>query len=308
MKLLVVGASGLVGRKVAERALDAGAEVYGTYNSRGGDFGFPCAKLDVTDSAGARKLVSDVSPDAVVNASALHDVDYCEDHRAESDAVNAEAVGVLAGACSGAKLVHVSTDYVFDGAKGSPYSEGDGAAPLSAYGRSKLAGEKLLGPGDAAVRTSVVYGWAPSELAGARSSSGKGANFALWLLKSLSAGRQVSIVTDQFATATLADYLAGSLLELARRPEGGTFHFAGPDCQSRYEFAAQLAGVFGHDPGLVSPTESARFAQKAARPARSCLDSSKARRLGLSHPSTREAMALMKAQVEKEAPGLLGGR
>ena len=309
MKLLVVGASGLVGRKVAEQALESGAEVHGTYNSRGAGFGFPCSKLDVADSAGVRKLVSDISPDAVVNTSALHDVDYCEEHGSESDAVNASAVGVLAEACSGAKLVHISTDYVFDGAKGSPYSEEDGAAPLSAYGRSKLAGEKLLGPGDAAVRTSVVYGWAPAEHAGERSSSRKGANFALWLLKSLSAGKRVSIVTDQFATATLADSLAGALLKLAGGPGAGTFHFAGPDCQSRHEFAAQLADVFGHDPDLVSPTDSSQFPQKAPRPARSCLDSSKARRaLGVSHPGTGEALALMKTQVEREAPELLGGR
>ena len=307
MKLLVVGASGLVGRKVAELALESGADVYGTYNSRGAGLGFPCTRLDVTDSAAVRKLVSDISPDAVVNTSALHDVDYCEEHVSESEAINASAVGVLAGACPG-KLVHISTDYVFDGAKGSPYSEEDGAAPLSAYGRSKLAGEKLLGPGDAAVRTSVVYGWAPAENAGERSSSRKGANFALWLLKSLSAGKQVSIVTDQFATATLADSLAGALLKLAGGPGAGTFHFAGPDCQSRHEFAAQLARIFGHDPELVSPTDSSQFPQKAARPARSCLDSSKMRRLGLSHPGTGEALALMKTQVEREAPELLGGR
>ena len=308
VKLLVVGASGLVGRKVAEQALEAGADVHGTYNSRGGDFGFPCTKLDVTDSEKVRGLVSDISPDAVINASALHDVDYCQDHISESDAVNSAAVGVLARACPG-KLVHVSTDYVFDGAKGSPYSEADGPAPLSAYGRSKLAGERLLGPGDAVVRTSVVYGWAPAENAGERSSSRKGANFALWLLKSLSAGKQVSIVTDQYATATLADSLAGALLELAKGPEGGAFHFAGPDCQSRHEFAVQLAGTFGYDPGLVLPTDSSRFPQKAPRPASSCLDSSKARRLlGVSHPGTREALGIMKTQVEREAPGLAGDR
>lgn len=310
MKLLVIGASGLVGLKVARKAIDAGMDVAGTYNSRGADPGFPCTKADVTDAQGVRRLVSEAAPDAVVNATALHDVDYCELHAAESDAVNAEAVGVLARACAdaGAKLVHLSTDYVFDGAKGSPYSEDDEAAPLNAYGRSKLAGEKLVGGGHAVVRTSVVYGWTPAELAGVPSSSGKGVNFALWLLKSLSSGKPVSIVADQYATATLADSLADSLLKIAESSESGTFHVAGADCQSRYEFAVDLASAFGHDAGLVSPTESARFAQKAERPARSCLDSSKARRLlGLSHPSTRDALRMMRAQVESEAPELMGG-
>ena len=118
-------------------------------------------------------------------------MDYCEQHPAESDEVNAAAVGVLARACTeaGAKLIHLSTDYVFDGAKDSPYSEQDEPSPLSAYGRSKLAGERLVGGGHAVVRTSVVYGWTPAELAGIPSSSGKGINFALWLLKSLSSGK-----------------------------------------------------------------------------------------------------------------------
>lgn len=310
MKLLVIGASGLVGLKVARKAARAGMEVFGTYNSRVADLGFPCAKFDVTDAEGARKLVSDVSPDAAVNASALHNVDYCEQHPAESDAVNASAVGALAGACdeAGAKLVHLSTDYVFDGAKESPYAEDDPAAPLNAYGRSKLAGERLAS-GHAVVRTSVVYGWTPAELAGVPSSSGKGANFALWLLKSLSAGRRVSIVTDQYATATLADSLASSLLEVAGSGERGTFHIAGADCQSRHEFATDLAEAFGHDPDLVSPTESGKFPQKAERPARSCLDSGKARRLlGISHPRTKDALGIMREQVEREAPGLVGGR
>lgn len=311
MKLLVIGASGLVGHKVAKKAADAGDDVAGTYNSREADLGFPCAKADVTDADRIRRLVSECSPDAVVNTSALHNVDYCEQHPAESDEINASAVGVLARACTeaGAKLVHLSTDYVFDGAKDSPYSERDEPSPLSAYGRSKLAGERLVGGGHAVVRTSVVYGWTPAELAGIPSSSGKGINFALWLLKSLSSGKQVSIVTDQHATATLADSLAESLLKVAKSTESGTFHVAGADCQSRYEFATDLAKVFGHDAGLVSPTESARFAQKAKRPARSCLDSSRARRLlNLTHPSTRDALCTMRAQVEREAPELVGGR
>lgn len=309
MKLLVIGASGLVGHKVAKKAMATGDDVIGTYNSREADLGFPCTKADVTDATGIHRLVSESAPDAVVNTSALHNVDYCEQHPTESDEVNAAAVGSLARACTevGAKLVHLSTDYVFDGTKESPYSEDDKPAPLNAYGSSKLAGEKLVGDGHTVVRTSVVYGWTPTELAGIPSSSGKGINFALWLLQSLSSGKQVNIVTDQYATATLADSLADSLLKVAKSAESGTFHIAGVDCQSRYEFAAELAEVFGHDADLLSPTESAQFSQKANRPARSCLDSSKARRLlNMSHPHTKDALGIMRAQVEREAPELVG--
>lgn len=208
VKLLIVGASGLVGGKVAQRAIDGGMEVYGTYNLRGPRPGvpssgpdIPCARLDVRDGGGVRDLVSSESPDAVINASALRGVDYCERHPEEADLVNASAVGVLADACAdaGAKLVHISTDYVFDGDK-APYVEYDEPEPLNAYGYSKFVGEgRAVVRGHAVVRTSAVYGWTPAELAWTKPSSGKGANFALRLLKSLSAGKRANIAAGRHA-------------------------------------------------------------------------------------------------------------
>ena len=310
VKLLVIGASGLVGGKVAQKARSMGMDVSGTYKMRRPPPGIPCSRLDVVDTVSVQDAVSRESPDAVVNASALRDVCYCERHPEEANLVNASAVGVLARACAdtGAKLVHLSTGYVFDGAKPS-YVEYDSPAPPNAYGYSKFAGEGLaLVPGHAVVRTSAVYGWMPAEVARAPS-GGQGANFALRLLGSLSAKKRVKMAADLFATATLADWLAELLLAVAKSGVRGTLHAAGADCQSRYEFAVQLAEEFGHDGDLVVPARSVQLYPSAKRPACSCLDSSKAHRLlGVSHPTTREALGIMRGQVERGAPELLGGR
>ena len=310
MKLLVIGASGLVGGKVAQKAMEMGAEVSGTYKMRMPPPGIPCFRLDVLDTVSVQDAISKESPDAVVNASALHDASYCERHPEEASLVNASSVGVLARACAdtGAKLVHISTGCVFDGAK-APYVEYDSPAPLNAYGYSKFAGEWLaLVPGHAVVRTSAVYGWMPAEAARAPS-SGRSANFALRLLGSLSAKKRVKMAADRFATATLADWLAESLLAVAKSSGGGLFHAAGADCQSRYEFAVQLAEAFGHDADLVVPAKSAQLDQSTKTPALSCLDSSKVRRLlGVLHPPTGEALGIMRGQVERGAPELVGGR
>ena len=287
VKLLVIGASGLVGGKVAQKARGMGMEVSGTYKMRMPPPGIPCSRLDVLDTANVQDAVSRESPDAVVNAAALHDAGYCERHPEEANLVNASSVGVLARACSdtGAKLVHVSTSCVFDGAK-APYVEYDSPAPLNAYGYSKFAGEGLA-LGHAVVRTSAVYGWMSAEAARAPSSS-RGANFALRLLGSLSAKKRAKMAADRFATATLADWLAESLLAVAKSGGSGLFHAAGADCQSKYGFAVQLAEALGHDGDLVVPSGSAQLDQSVKRPARSCFDSSKAHSLlGVSHPPTK---------------------
>ena len=307
MKLLVIGASGLVGGKVAQKARSMGMDVSGTYNLRRPPPGIPCSKLDVADHKSVLGIVSKESPDAVINASALHDAGYCERHPQASHAVNSWAVADLTKACveTGAKLIHLSTARVFDGSKKS-YSERDAAAPLGAYGSSKLAGEEVaIAWGQSVVRTSAVYGWAPAELAGERSSSGKGANFALRLLKSLSAGKKSSAATCQHATYTLADWLAESLLAVAESREIGLFHAAGAHCQSGYEFAVQLAEAFGHDRDLVVPAGPAQPAQTTHW----CLDSSRIwGMLGVSHPSIGKALGIMRGQVGRGAPELLGGR
>ena len=153
----------------------------------------------------------------------------------------------------------------------------------------------------------MVYGWTPMELAGTTSSSGKPMNFAMWLLTKLNNNESVKIVTDQFATATLADSLAESVLKIAENDFSGLFHVAGLSCESRFEFSQKFAKEFGYDQNLIQPTDSSQFKQKAKRPPYSCLDCTKAiKTFGLNLHTTEESLKIMKNQVEKEAPHLLG--
>ena len=175
---------------------------------------------------------------------------------------------------------------------------------LYSYGKSKLDGEKILeNTRHVVVRPSVVYGWTPLELAGISSSSGKPMNFAIWLLTKLHKNEPLKIVTDQFASATLADSLASSVLKMVQSDKSGLYHVSGLSCESRYDFTVKLTEKFGYDTSLISKTTSSGFTQKAKRPSYSCLACEKAvKEFGLELLTTDMAMDVMKSQVEKEAP------
>ena len=309
-KLLVIGASGLAGYKTALLA-KSDFEVYGTYNVRPMklDKGNPF-QLDITNSDAVNKTFTDIKPDLVINTSALHNVDYCEDHKEQAFDVNTKAVKTLHSNCEkfGSKLVHISTDYVFDGNNKEPYDENSKPIPVSVYGQSKLEGENVLkNSRHVVIRTSVVYGWTPRELACVTSSSGKPMNFALWLLTQLNKNQPLKIVTDQFASATLGDSLAESAIKMATSDKSGVYHVAGLSCESRYDFSVKLAKKFGYDSSTISKVSSTDFKQKAKRPSFSCLNSQKAiDDFGLRLLSTEEALDIMRKQVEREAPQLLG--
>lgn len=309
-KLLVLGASGLTGYKTVKIAAP-NYEVHGTFNARSVNIdNCNMYKTDLTNPDQVKKIFAEIKPDIVINTTALHNVDYCEDHPDAASSVNAQAVRYLRENSEkfGSKLIHISTDYVFDGKKSIPYKESDEAIPISSYGNSKLEGEQILdGSSYVVVRPSVVYGWTPLELAGTTSSSGKPMNFALWLLTKLNKNEPLKIVTDQFASATLADSLADSVLKIALTNKSGVYHVSGLSCESRYDFAVKLAKKFGYDTGLISKTDSLSFVQKAKRPRYSCLNCEKAANdFGLKLLTTDQALDIMRSQVEAEAPHLIG--
>lgn len=308
-KLLLLGISGLTGYKLGLGSSKT-FDVFGTYNSRESVLdGVESFKFDICNSD-MGDMIAKIKPDLVINATALHNVDYCQTNPDDAYAVNATFLDSLNTKSRdfGFKIIHISTDYVFDGSKNKPYSEDDLPNPLSVYGQSKLKGERILLESDhAVIRTSVIYGWTPLELAGKTSSSGKPINFGMWLLTKLSKGEPLSIVTDQFASATLADSLAESILTLAQSDSSGLYHVAGLSCESRYDFSIKLAKEFGYDPSLISKTDSSKFLQKAKRPNYSCLDSTKFRNnFGEKLLSTEESLKIMREQVSQDAPYLLG--
>lgn len=307
--ILILGASGLTGYKAMQQARKRFSGVYGTYNSRASP-DKSLIKLDLSKEEEITKLFADVKPDAVINATALHNVDYCESHPEEAYYINTKVVGKVASLCNklGARLIHISTDYVFDGTRKN-YSETDAAIPLSVYAKSKLEGESQarLCNSFAIMRPSVVYGWTPLETQGSNSSSGKPMNFALWALSKLSKGEELKIVNDQFTSPTLADVLAAVGLRLADRDVNDLYHVAGTSCMSRYEFTVKLAKTMGYSEQLVKPIESKSFVQAAKRPTFSCLKCDKVQgELGLELPSVDQSLAIMRSQIEVESPSLLG--
>ena len=298
--LLVIGATGLVGSKVWIAAKERGYRIIGTHNARTSPLP-QSQKLDITDTDATHKLVAALKPTAIINTAALHNVDYCETHRQEASMVNVEGAANLANAASetNCRLVHLSTDYVFDGKKGH-YDELDTLNPLHYYAWTKLEAEKIVAriPSYAVARPSVIYGWNKLESTGIPSSSGKTVNFAMFVLDRLEKGETIKAVRDQYSSPTFADNLAEALIGLVESPENGVFHTAGRSCVSRYEFAMKIADVFGYSSGLVEPVLSTDFKQLAERPKNSCLDVNKAEKtLGIRFLTVEEGVRKMKIQT-----------
>ena len=299
-RLLVIGSTGLVGSKVREKAEASGYEAFGTQNARRS--AYPRSRsLDITDSSAVMKLVDEIRPVAIVNTAALHNVDYCEDHRDEAERVNVKGVESLAEAASRhrARLIHLSTDYVFDGRRGH-YKESDTPNPLSYYALTKVEAEQAASKATsfAVARPSVIYGWNKLEAKGTPSSSGKTINFAMYVLDKLAKKETIKAVTDQFSSPTFADNLADAILRLVEYRKNGIFHTAGRSCVSRYDFALKLATTFGYSESMVQPITSTGFKQVAPRPQNSCLNVDMTEKaLGIQFLTVDEGIRQMKSQA-----------
>lgn len=263
MRLLVTGAAGQLGADVVEHAMSVGDEVTAVDK----------ATLDVTDVDAVRSLLEAVRPDAVINSAAYTAVDACETNEDLAFAVNGSAPGILARACEsvGAHLVHVSTDYVFDGTLDRPYREDDATNPQSVYGRSKLAGEREVGPGAAVVRTSWVCGE-------------HGNNMVKLVLRlSQHPDQALAFVDDQRGHPTFTADLAPALRLLAVERRTGIHHVTNQGAVSWYQFVREILEAAGHDPDRVRPISTAELdpPRPAPRPANSVLDNAVWRAAGL---------------------------
>jgi dTDP-4-dehydrorhamnose reductase len=230
------------------------------------------ASLDVTDPAATARAVA--GHDVVVNCAAWTDVDGAETHEEQAYAVNAEAARVLAVACreAGARLVHVSTDYVFAGDASTPYAEETPAAPVAAYGRTKAAGEAAVReelPGThLIVRTAWLYG-------------AHGPCFPRTIARLARERGSVSVVDDQVGQPTWTADLADLIVRLVSAGATGTVHGTSSEQTSWFGFAREVVGSAGLDPDLVTPTTSAAFQRPAARPAYSVLGHDRLHALGV---------------------------
>jgi len=221
------------------------------------------ADLDITVEAAVRPTMLEWRPDAVVNCAAYTDVDGAESDRATAEAVNCAGAGIVAAAAAevGASIVHISTDYVFDGSKREPWLESDPTGPLGVYGETKLAGEHAVAaanPAYAIVRTSWLFG------AGGR-------NFVDTMLALGAQREEVSVVTDQIGCPTWTGHLAGALVALAEQPlRTGVHHIAGAGSCSWNELALEVFDRARIDCRVLAAT-SEQFPRPATRPAYSVL-------------------------------------
>lgn len=281
-RVLVAGAGGQVGRALMALATPPDIELVGLYR----------AALDITQFDAVNAALDQARPHAVVNLAAYTAVDRAEDEPLAAFAVNRDGAGLLAQACRrrGVGLVHVSTDYVFDGTRPGAWTEDDPVAPLGVYGRSKAEGEALVRealPAHAIVRTSWVFG-------------AHGRNFVRTMLERIGRTAELRVVDDQRGCPTAASDLARALLEVARRlldapgAAAGTYHYCNAGATTWFRFAQAIfarARAHGRDVPRVIPVPSADYPTRARRPANSELDCAKAvAAFGLARPSWRDSL------------------
>ncbi len=265
-RVLITGANGLLGQELV--ALMSSFPEYDVLaTARDASPRFESAScgyvpLDLTSPSDVRRIFQDFSPSVVINCAAMTQVDLCEQDRQACWMVNATAVENLARQCdvTGARLIQVSTDFVFDGTNG-PYRENARPAPVNFYGRSKLAAEN-------AVRGARLANWAIARTVlvyGTGNDLGR-SNIALWVIDKLSKGERIKVVHDQWRTPTYSLDLAAGIEKMVRYRKTGIYHLSGREFISVFDFAHVIADVFDLDASLIEPVDSASLQQPAARP------------------------------------------
>jgi dTDP-4-dehydrorhamnose reductase len=268
-RLLITGANGLLGNKAVELA-SRNYEVTPLHHMK--PLHDNSLEVDIADKEQVLGIFRKLQPDAVIHAAAETNVDKCETQKEQAWNVNVEGAQNVAKACTevGAKLIHISTDYVFDGEKGY-YKEEDKPNPISYYGLTKLEGERQViahCKNYAILRTSVIYGWHLWKQ-----------NFATWVINQLRKNEEISVVEDHYNTPTLADNLAEMTLEALQRGLKGLYHASGSERISRYEFAKKIAESFRLDSSLIRPVKMSQLvAWIAKRPRDSSLSTDKIRK------------------------------
>lgn len=278
-KVLILGIGSLTGSKIVAFAKNI-FEVYGTYNMRNPGFDFiPSFRLDITQWNEVKKLILKISPDVIINTCSLNSVDYCENHAEEAKKINVDSVKNISEISNsiGSKLIHLSSDSVFDGTKATPYTEKDLQNPINVYGRTKMDGEKIVlhNSNNLVIRASVLYGWLPKSILNIPSSSMKPANFAQWLITKLQSKEVIKIITDEYSSPIIADDFARSIVHLTSGNYDGLFHSAPPIQINRYDFSIKLAKFLQLNYSLIQPTTNKELGRSVTTGFNKCLDSSK---------------------------------
>jgi len=295
-KVLITGSNGLLGQAMV-RIFRKDYSVIGC-DLTGSSFNtkFPeneYIQLDLTQREKVQKILSQIKPDILINTAAFTDVDKSEEKRDLCWATNVRTVEILSESASDflPVFVQISTDYVFDGKSGS-YRETSETKPVSYYGQSKLAAEKVVrssGLEYIIARTMVLYG------------SGQKVrnNFATWVIQQLKSGNKIKVVNDQRGNPTLVDDMSEAVKRLIEKEEYGIYHVSGRDVCSRYEFAQKIIEVFNLDGKLMEEVEGSLFKQAAPRPFNSSFNLDKlSNTLDWLPGGLEESLLKLKAQLE----------
>lgn len=296
MKILITGANGLLGQKLVsllqqEENIELLATSRGESRLPEGNINYK--SLDIENKDNVAEVVSSFGPDAIIHTAAMTNVDTCEQNKEACWKANVTAVENLVRAAeeNTSFLVHLSTDFIFNGEDG-PYSEDAEAQPVNYYGESKLASENVVKNCKtpwAIIRTVLVYGITPGM---SRS------NIILWVKDGLEGGKTLQIVDDQLRSPTLAEDLAEGCLLVARRKAEGIWHISGKEMLTPYDMAIKTADFFGLDKSLINKTDSTRFTQPAKRPPKTGFIIRKAsEELGYKPHSFEEGIALLAEQL-----------
>jgi dTDP-4-dehydrorhamnose reductase len=295
MKILVTGSNGLLGQKLtALIGQDKSLKLIATARGESvipvqGEY-YP---MDVTASADIESVLSKTKPDVIIHTAAMTNVDHCETQREACWKANVTAVESLVAACEkyNIHLIHVSTDFIFDGSHG-PLDENEKPAPVNYYGESKLAAEVAVQKSKlkwSILRTVLVYG-----ITNDMSRS----NIVLWVKNNLEQGKTIQVVNDQWRTPTLAEDLAMGCYLAAKKKATGVYNISGKDFLSPFDIAQKTAAFFKLDNSLIKATDSTQFKQPAKRPLTTGFIIDKARKdLGYEPKSFDEGIAVLASQI-----------
>jgi dTDP-4-dehydrorhamnose reductase len=299
-KILVTGSNGLLGQKLIE-ALISRSDIELIASSKGENrinnkTGYTYENFDITKRDEVFRILTKYKPDVIINTAAMTNVDACEKEKEMCRLLNVDAVNFLIEAIqslqNNAHLIHLSTDFIFDGENG-PYKEEDQANPLSFYGQSKWDAEKLIMDSTikwSILRTIIVYGIVDNM---SRS------NIVLWAKEALEKGQKINVVDDQFRSPTLAEDLAQGCILAATSGKTGIFHISGKETMSILELVYKVADFYGLDKSLISPSKSTNLNQPAKRPPRTGFIITKAEQeLGYKPHSFMEGIKIMDKQLQ----------
>ncbi|MDZ4669078.1 MAG: SDR family oxidoreductase [bacterium] len=299
MKILITGSNGLLGQKLiehyklnTEHTLIATARGEDRFANKGG---YTYESLDITDASEVARVLTLHQPHAVINTAAMTNVDACESEREACDDLNVNAVKFLVQTCNeiGAHLVHVSTDFIFDGTHG-PINELEKPAPLSYYGHSKLKAEQIVMENATSwsiARTVLVFGIV---------SDMSRSNIVLWAKEALETGKPIKVVSDQFRTPTLAEDLANGCALIAEKKASGIYNISGRDFMSVFDLVYRVADFWKLDKSLLTISTSEGIKQPAKRPPITGFRIDKAiNELGYNPRTFEEGLALLDEQLKK---------